>query len=545
MLSFSLSKVVNKLSALQRWTTNKPWLHHMALALLFLFSLGWFAILQPWGRFTDVDGFYHAKMADIILHGTSMSGALGTQMGPFFFLQSFPWLDLTSLHTNFVDQHLLYHLLLTPFVAIFGMLQGTQVAVIFLAAANISIFFVLLRWLRVQHALFWLFLALVSIPVAFRFSLPKASSLVLAEFLLGLSCIIFQSLSNGQSRSQTVKMYILGFLSGSLFALSHGGWMILLLAQAVYIGGLLLFDVLLKRPIAIATSVKIFFTTLAGMVVGILLHPNRDHLLAFLKVQIFQVAVRPPQGITLGMEWGPIAPHSLIANIAPLLMVSCVILLAFLTAVKKPLDILRARSAIGLGCVVAVMTALTFQSVRMVEYLVPCLILWLASLWTCIDAKAFLAELKQSPKNQRRAYVTLGALFFLLIFFHDVPGTFFALRDRYARSFSRLNSVVDTLKTHATPGERIFHDRWDTFPELFALAPQFRYISGVDPTFLYAQDSALAYAYQDITDHLKKPIPSELTQVFSLFEYTAYCRPETSRILFQSQRQVLCEAAHK
>src|SRR3990167_10191765 len=75
--------------------------------LVGLGSLLWFLVQTPWGRFPDPDAFYHAPLANLMLD----RGAL----------HAFPWLDMTSLGSNFADHHYLYHLILGPAIAAFDL----------------------------------------------------------------------------------------------------------------------------------------------------------------------------------------------------------------------------------------------------------------------------------------------------------------------------------------------------------------------------------------------------------------------------------------
>ncbi len=534
--------------------------------VIFLLSLLWFSFLQPWGSFRDPDSFYHAKLTDIILHGTNAIGAQGTQFAHLFFLQNFPWLDLTLLSTNFVDQHLLYHLALVPFVAILGMFKGVQVATVIFASLFISAFYYLVRNLRLQHPELWTFLIAVSMPLSFRLSLGKATPFALSFFTLGLVSLVGARSSRPSiKRAEEPRPYkniALAFLAGLGFALSHGGWILLLISQALFILGTTIFDYLtcdknikrlsstLKNSI-LDTRYSILPTAL-GILLALLIHPNRAHLLTFLKVQVFQVAIATPTNIQLGLEWSPIAPIQLIANLGPLLMMGFIVVLGLLFAIRRPLELHRARTSVGLFIVLAMLSAATLKSSRMAEYLIPVLALWLGSLWTLVDGTKLKQEclsiLKEQIKTKTshapsprylQGCVTFLAGIFLIVFIRDARGTFNALHE--ARPFSRLTSIVDTLTPQAQPGERIFHDRWDSFGELFALAPQFRYISGVDPTFLLAARPELAQAYEHATKDPVFPLPEPFQTRFSLIERQPTCRVSSQKILTKTDRAILCK----
>jgi hypothetical protein len=50
----------------------------------------------------------------------------------------------------------------------------------------------------------------------------------------------------------------------------------------------------------------------------------------------------------------------------------------------------------------------------------------------------------------------------------------------------RMRASADWLKSHARPGDIVFNVNWDAFPELFFWDTDQRYVSGLDPVFLFA-----------------------------------------------------------
>ncbi len=547
------------------------------LLLTFFISLGWFSLLQPWGSFRDPDTFYHAKLTDIILHGTTAIGAKGVTFANIFFLQNFPWLDLTLLNDKFVDQHLLYHLALAPFIAIFGMFQGTQLATAIFAALFVTIFYYILRALHLQHPALWTFLLAVSMPLSFRLSLGKATPFALSFFLLGLLPLLRLRSSSPRAELGSLSLQrtqlssaVLAFFSGLGFALSHGGWIILLVSQVILLVTSFFFRWITQhvsrngKPtspplrsllLPLAFDLCVLTSTLVGILTGLLLHPNRTNLFAFLKVQVFQVAIATPTSIQLGLEWLPTPPIQLIANLGPLLMMGCVVALGCLFAVHYSWKKTQLETPFALAVLTTALTLFTLKSSRMVEYLVPILALLFASLWSLVDVRVLLQALKELLKEQYEGKWKkpiprwlpsllaglLGSIF-LIIICRDMRGTFLALR--LSRPFDRVVPIADALRQNATPGERIFQDRWDSFGELFALAPQFRYISGVDPTFLLASNPDLARDYENARTNLEAPVPAPLKTRFFLIERTPSCREKNQQILVKTSTALLCEGSY-
>jgi hypothetical protein len=56
------------------------------------------------------------------------------------------------------------------------------------------------------------------------------------------------------------------------------------------------------------------------------------------------------------------------------------------------------------------------------------------------------------------------------------------------------------LATHCAPGSMIFNTNWDAFPALFYYNPDYAYVSGLDPSYLYDRDHDLWKLYESIVE---------------------------------------------
>jgi len=100
--------------------------YYIEIGLVFIVVFGVFFALEfndnnPY--FSGYDSFYHVGMAEHI-----MQSGLPHQ---------FPYLQFTTLNANFTDNHLLFHLLLIPFIKIFGEVTGPKVFHYFMLFLNI------------------------------------------------------------------------------------------------------------------------------------------------------------------------------------------------------------------------------------------------------------------------------------------------------------------------------------------------------------------------------------------------------------------------
>jgi hypothetical protein len=76
----------------------------------------------------DPDGFYHAEISALMSRGQLI-------------FAEFPWMQFSTLQTNFTDHHFLYHALLIPFVLIFPPLIGAKIATVILTAGFLTLLF--------------------------------------------------------------------------------------------------------------------------------------------------------------------------------------------------------------------------------------------------------------------------------------------------------------------------------------------------------------------------------------------------------------------
>ncbi|MBM3204721.1 hypothetical protein FJZ48_01940 [Candidatus Uhrbacteria bacterium] len=499
--------------------------------LIFILGLIWFSLFQPWSGFVDPDAFYHAKITSIQsallitshplqlppYRGVAPTGlyALRQGEGPYSLLHDFPWLDLTSLHTHFVDQHFLFHILLIPFQSALGVIHGTQVAAVVFSSTLLFVFYLILKRCHFRYPFFWTTLLALTPGLLFRLSLDKASPLALLFFLFGLAALV-------------LRKPLWACIAGLLFALTHGGWIILFLAYAVYFFGEWLFEMMVEgrswKMLFRSDRWQVIVSGVLGTALAILLHPNTKNILSFLWVQVFKIGVGTPFGrVFLGGEWLPPTFYQL-TNGAGILVFIGVLLGAGMAIWKKSeLNLSHARQSIGLAFVVAVLFALTLKSHRFVEYLVPVTVWWFASLASIVDFPRAWSTIRQT--RWRWGVLVLG-LSFLFIAGLQLAHTWKLLHSR-VRRLEDFAPAVQAIAQQANPGERVFHSNWDQFPQLFMLSDQLRYVAGVDPTFLLEENPELSDLYRDITlgrktDNVVNTIRDQFGARFVLIELAGH-----------------------
>lgn len=445
--------------------------------VVFLISIVWFAFFMPWNGFVDPDAFYHAK-----------ASALTWEHGA---IVSFPWLDLTVLGKTFADQHFLFHVFSAPFSAVFGMQLGSRIASVLLAALCLATFYAVLRGLKLALPWFWTLLLAASAPMLFRLLLVKASPLAILLFLAGIY-------------AAWRKKHV--FLAGisALYVLSHGGFLFLWGSTILLAWGAWLYDVVIQnKKWLMALRGGYLASILAcslGIAVGLLLHPGRAHILEFLWYQAVVIGLGTPLDIiNLGTEWYPPSFVNFVSSFALWMCLALSGLCALLVAPRRPLDQDRARFLIAFSWVLAVFVAFALKSRRNVEYLAPIIAVWCAILWSLIDARAALNILRQTMLKWRmRILVGIASIALGALVVRGGVQTWLNLHSAvYPDDVYTL--TMAEISRRAMPGDRVFHSSWDEFPMLFALDERLRYVSGLDPTFLYAASSSLALAVRDAT----------------------------------------------
>src|ERR1043166_5904288 len=125
----------------------------------------------------DYDGYYHIKWARLMWDNLRAG----------HFPPAFPWLPLTTLNPrNYVDHHLLYHIILIPFTWFRDMQTGAKVsAILFACIAVFSCYWLIVRY-EIRYRLVWLLAILAcSAPFLYRMNMAKAPPFAIIFLILG------------------------------------------------------------------------------------------------------------------------------------------------------------------------------------------------------------------------------------------------------------------------------------------------------------------------------------------------------------------------
>jgi hypothetical protein len=520
---------------MKRFISRAGW-EHLWVAVVFFLVHAWVQFSTPFFADTN-DSFYHAKM--------------GALMGEKGILQEFPWLFFTSLHEQFVNHHLLFHMILWPFVrlgeaahmlgltSLPGMIYGPKLLITLSITGLFVLAYHMLRREGIRFAWGWLLLLLcVPYDFFFRMHMIRAQSLSLLVLLLGLYAIWYK------------KHVLLGVLS-FLYVWLYGGFFFLPIFVVTYLTARYLLEQELDlRPL---------WWSLGGVLLGFLLNPYFPKNIDFLYRQIFETGLG--YQINVGGEWKPYDTWYLFQmGVVTFALQGGALIWSSLKGLKQ-----NARS-ITLLVLSFFFLVLMWKSKRFVEYWPFFAVLssayllkdYLAEMYinrvrvvasavvviTLYAMVAFYARKFTVPSIDRLDLLLSPALTHLLVgtlvfcallgcvysymtisqqkpplrkLTHEVlMGTLIALLPLYAlggmdavrRDIAPQTAYIRgaedimrcvTDKGGAREGDIVFTDDWDIFPLFFFYNHQVHYIVGLDPVFMDAWNRPLYQLFAAIT----------------------------------------------
>jgi hypothetical protein len=435
----------------------------------------------------DYDGYYHVKW----------SLSLWESIKSKAFPPPFPFLPLTTLNAkDYVDHHLLFHIIQIPFVAFSDPRLGAKIASAFFGSlAVLSCYWLLMRY-RIRYPIVWLVALLAcSAPFLFRMNMAKAPPLAIIYLVLAIY-LFFKR-----------KYWPLLVLSLA-FTWTYDLFVLLILATFFWI-------------ITIAITEKRFewrplVFVLVGCAAGLVINPYFPHNLQLL-VEHMKIKVTPSNFNTeVGGEWYPYNSWEFLGNSA----VACIAMFVGYIAFE-PSERRRGHYPIFFLLFSTALMIMTARWKRIAEYWPPFAVLfagfalqpWLTGFrpyLTRLPADV-LEELEPffdrelPPPDKERDWrdvfrtiavvaVTLGLSVFLVF-------NFLAVYKEIGESDSHdhYKAGAQWLRTHVPPGQIVFNTSWDDFPRLFYYDPTHYYVLGLDPSYLYEKDPDLSRLYDRIT----------------------------------------------
>lgn len=423
-------------------------------------------VLNQWSnQLADPDAFYHMKMAQLLWQ----SGIVW----------AFPWLPFTTLASHFIDQHLLFHLIMIPAVAWWpDPFAGVKALTALLGVGTVIAFGLTIRRLHWFGGLPLSLILAATITFSFRLQLVKATPLALMVLLLGLICLVEQRY-----------WWLVGV--SALYVWTYGGFIMLVVVTAWWSLTELVSLLIQRRWQNWRVVVWPMLAVLGGCILGIVVNPYFPTNLWFYWEQTVQIGIVNYRDIiSVGSEWYPY-------NLAQLWLASTLLVLTVIVAITVRLlrrVTWQQLDWFGLGLALFGL-ALTLKSRRYVEYWAPFTLLacamWLR-FWVWSWPTWYWRQLLAATGV---AMVVVMSLVPVMI--NDLEQN--QTDSRNGLPVTHYQTASQWLRQHTPAGSTILHSDWDDFPELFYYNDQARYMAGLDPTFMYRADPERYQLWVDVT----------------------------------------------
>jgi len=436
----------------------------------------------------DFDGYYHIKW----------TRELWASMKSRAFPPAFPWLPLTTLNPkDYVDHHLLFHIIQIPFAAVSDPRLGAKIGSAFFGGlAVLSCYWLLMRY-RIRYPLVWLVGLLgCSAPFLFRMNMAKAPPLAIVFLVIAVH-LFFQ------------RKYTLLLPLALVFTWAYDLFVLLIMATVFWVVTIAITEQRFEwRPLVFV---------LAGCAAGLIINPYfpknllqlAEHMKIKLTVSDFDTKV--------GSEWYPYDSWEFLGNSA----VACIAMfVGYVTF--EPSERRRAHYPLFFLMLSTALMIMTARWKRIAEYWPPFAVLfagftlqpWLEGYRPYLTRlpKEVLEELKPfldregmppSPKEKdfrdlvRTIAMSVVALILSGFLSFNLKATVKEIGQSEPHDHYRAGMAW--LHANVPPGQIIFNTDWDDFPRLFYYDSSHYYVSGLDPSYLYEKNPDLSRLYEDIT----------------------------------------------
>ena len=437
----------------------------------------------------DFDGYYHIKWSRLLWE--NMRG--GHLLPPVF-----KWLPLTTLNPkDYVDHHLLFHILQIPFTWFGDLRMGAKVAAtVFASLAVFSCYWLIVRY-RISYTLVWLVAMLAcSAPFLYRLSMAKAPPLSIVFMVAGIY-LLFE-----RRYRWLAPLAFLYVWTYSLF--------VTLGAAA------LIWTVVLGWSERRFEWRPLVWTGL-GIVAGFLINPYFPKNVALFLEHLWIKVRLGDFSTSVGSEWYPYESWFFLG--------SCLVAFAAMLVGYIAFDWSdRRRAARPLFFLVfsTLLMIASFRSRRFVEYWPPFAVLFAAFTLQAIfdgarsaarrlpedvldELRPFLDRHERAAANDRqrhREYWQTGAAAFValllgVVLVVNVTETVKTIGGESGPD--RYRGGMRWISEHVPEGQMVFNTDWDDFPKMFFYDTAHTYASGLDPTYLLDKNPELSKLYDDIT----------------------------------------------
>jgi hypothetical protein len=453
----------------------------------------------------DFDAYYHIRWSRMLWESLRAGR----------FPPTFGALPLTTLNPkDYVDHHLLFHVLQIPFTFFSDIQTGGKIAAwLFASLAVFSCYWLIVRN-RLSYPLVWLVAVLGSAaPFLYRMNMGKAMSVSIVLMVVGIH-LLFE------------RKYIWLLPLAFVFALTYDMVFLLAFAAAVWLVVTLWQERSLNREVA--SALVAFGLVLAGTALGFVINPYFPHNLQLLYEHAVIKITAKGFSTSVGSEWYPYDTWEFLGNCGVALVAMVAGYVAFRDSAAKE----RKRAFFFLLFSTALLVV-NLRWRRFAEYFPPFAVVFAAFALEPLIRRARERHTASEPvaatESEAAAEASDDARADEEVRPATAPAPARVERARaweiiivctafvllcaplvwYARVTSKdiadmahpnyYRGGMDWLSKNADRGEIIFNTDWDDFPKLFFYNPDFAYISGLDPTYLVDRDHEQADLFAKIT----------------------------------------------
>lgn len=436
----------------------------------------------------DFDGYYHMKWSRMLWD------SIRSQQFPPLFV----WLPLTTLDVNhYVDHHFLFHILQIPFTWFSDLRMAAKISsALFGGLAVFSCYWLMVHF-RIRYSLVWLVALLAcSAPFLYRMNMAKAPPFAIIYLIIAIVLLFKQKYG---------PLLILAFL----FTLTYDMFPFLFATVFFWVAVIAWSERRLEwRPVVWVAI---------GIALGLVINPYFPKNLLMLYQHIRMKIPFAGYDVSVGGEWYPYNTVEFLGNSFIAVVAMVVGYLAF-----DPSDRKRAHHSLLMMLVATSLMIINLVWKRFSEYWPPFAVLFAAfslqpwlngsrSIFTRLPSD-ILVELEPfldredsaevSRENDRKelwgmAIAAAVAVVLGLVLFLNLRYT--AREIAQSEPHQYYQRGAQWMRTNVTPHEIVFNTDWDDFPRLFYFDETHKYVSGLDPNYLFNKDSQLSRLYERIT----------------------------------------------
>ena len=436
----------------------------------------------------DFDGYYHVKWTLV----------LWDSIKTHTFVPSFPWLPLTSLNPKqYVDHHLLFHIILIPFARFEDPRLGAKISsALFGGLAVLLCYWLLMRY-RIRYVLVWLVALLAcSAPFLFRLNMTKAPPFAIIYLVIAIH-FLFQ------------KRYWPLLPLAFLFTETYDVFVLLIIAAVIWaavIGWT-------ERRIEWRPLLWISLGVVAGLVINPYFPQNLHLMYEHARIKI----TASDFNTKVGGEWYPYDSWEFLGNS----LVACVSMVVGYVALE-PGERKRGHYPLFFALFSTVLLILILRWRRIAEYWPPFAVMFAAfslqpwlegtrstlgrlpkdimdELEPFLDRDSIVSSASYSSFKETLKIIAVSVIALVLgvALFFNLRAAVKEIGQSETHTYYKLGA--EWMKEHVPQGHIIFNTDWDDFPRLFYYDSNHRYVSGLDPSYLYDKSPELSQLYERIT----------------------------------------------